>query len=223
MDASSIIGGQQGGSLNLGGQNASEGSRELVDNFQTFVDLLTTQLQNQSPTDPSDPSKFTRQLVNFSQVEQSLATNEKLDQVIQGQQNNEAASAANFIGKQAEAESDKVALSDGDATIGYELSGDAASARIEITNSDGQVVRTLDADTSAGEHEAAWNGEAEDGTALPDGAYGVNVTAQDVGGNSIGTSTRAIGEITGFERTGDGVVLKMGSVEVGFDELKSVG
>jgi len=223
MDASSIIGGQQGNSLNLGGQNASEGSRELVDNFQTFVDLLTTQLQNQNPTDPSDPSKFTRQLVNFSQVEQALATNEKLDQVIQGQQNNEAASAANFIGRNAEAESDKVALRDGEATIGYELSSDAAAAQVEITNADGQVVRTLDADTSAGKHEVVWDGENANGEALPEGAYNVNVVAQDVGGNSIETSTSAIGEITGFERTGDGVVLKMGSVEVGFDELKSVG
>ncbi|SDF56880.1 flagellar basal-body rod modification protein FlgD [Limimonas halophila] len=223
MDASGIISGQQGNALNLGGQNASDGSRELVDNFQTFVDLLTTQLQNQNPTDPSDPSKFTRQLVNFSQVEQALATNEKLDQVIQGQENNAAASAANFIGQRAEASSDKVQLSDGEATIGYELSSEAAAAQIEITNSDGDVVRTLDAETAAGSHEVTWNGENAAGEALPEGAYNVNVVAEDVAGNSVETSTRAIGEITGFERTGDGVVLKMGSVEVGFDELQSVG
>ena len=43
----------------------------LADNFQTFLTLLTTQLQNQNPLDPLDTNQFTQQLVQFAQVENS--------------------------------------------------------------------------------------------------------------------------------------------------------
>ena len=50
------------------GSTASTG---LADNFQTFLTLLTTQLQNQNPLDPLDTNQFTQQLVQFAGVEQA--------------------------------------------------------------------------------------------------------------------------------------------------------
>ncbi|MFX8786229.1 flagellar hook capping FlgD N-terminal domain-containing protein, partial [Acinetobacter baumannii] len=41
----------------------------LAGNFQTFLTLLTTQLQNQNPLDPLDTNQFTQQLVQFAGVE----------------------------------------------------------------------------------------------------------------------------------------------------------
>ena len=38
----------------------------IADNFQTFLTLLTTQLQNQNPLDPLDTNQFTQQLVQFA-------------------------------------------------------------------------------------------------------------------------------------------------------------
>ena len=48
----------------------------IADNFQTFLTLLTTQLQNQNPLDPLDTNQFTQQLVQFAGVEQQLKSNE---------------------------------------------------------------------------------------------------------------------------------------------------
>ena len=42
----------------------------IAGNFQTFLSLLTTQLQNQNPLDPLDTNQFTQQLVEFAGVEQ---------------------------------------------------------------------------------------------------------------------------------------------------------
>src|ERR1700742_4036169 len=50
----------------------------LAGNFQTFLTLLTTQLQNQNPLDPLDTNQFTQQLVEFAGVEQQLKTNDSL-------------------------------------------------------------------------------------------------------------------------------------------------
>ncbi|MBI4276166.1 MAG: flagellar biosynthesis protein FlgD, partial [Rhizobiales bacterium] len=40
----------------------------IAGNFQTFLQLLTTQLRNQNPLDPLDTNQFTQQLVLFAQV-----------------------------------------------------------------------------------------------------------------------------------------------------------
>ena len=54
----------------------------LADNFQTFLTLLTTQLQNQNPLDPLDTNQFTQQLVQFAGVEQQLKSNDQLKSLI---------------------------------------------------------------------------------------------------------------------------------------------
>ena len=50
----------------------STADKTIAGNFQTFLTLLTTQLQNQNPLDPLDTNQFTQQLVQFAGVEQQL-------------------------------------------------------------------------------------------------------------------------------------------------------
>src|SRR3979490_3040695 len=54
----------------------------LAGNFQTFLTLLTTQLQNQNPLDPLDTNQFTQQLVQFAGVEQQLKSKDQLKSLI---------------------------------------------------------------------------------------------------------------------------------------------
>lgn len=44
-----------------------------------FLQLLTTQLQNQNPLDPTDPNQFTSELVQYGALSQQIDTNAKLD------------------------------------------------------------------------------------------------------------------------------------------------
>ena len=61
------------------GTSATAASRQTIaQNFDTFLQLLTTQLKNQNPLDPLDTNQFTQQLVQFTGVEQQLKTNEFL-------------------------------------------------------------------------------------------------------------------------------------------------
>ena len=76
------------------------GSRSgIADNFDTFLQLLTTQLRNQNPLDPLDTNAFTQQLVQFSSVEQQLKTNEFLSALVQANANSVNTNAVNYIGK----------------------------------------------------------------------------------------------------------------------------
>jgi flagellar basal-body rod modification protein FlgD len=58
------------------------GSKTQVD-YQSFLKLLVAQMKNQDPTDPMDSTQYMAQLAAFSQVEQSVQMNTKLDQMLQ--------------------------------------------------------------------------------------------------------------------------------------------
>ncbi|WP_157016378.1 flagellar hook assembly protein FlgD [Mesorhizobium xinjiangense] len=50
--------------------------------YETFLKLLVTQMENQDPTAPMDSKDYIAQLATFSQVEQTIQTNTKLDELL---------------------------------------------------------------------------------------------------------------------------------------------
>ncbi len=67
-------------STNTGGTDAA--SKTAVD-YQSFLRLLVAQMKNQDPTNPMDSTQYVAQLAAFSQVEQSVQINSRLDQLLQ--------------------------------------------------------------------------------------------------------------------------------------------
>lgn len=51
--------------------------------YESFLRLLVTQMKNQDPTAPMDSTDYVAQLATFSQVEQTVQTNSKLDSLLQ--------------------------------------------------------------------------------------------------------------------------------------------
>ena len=79
--------------------NAANSSLDqLAGNFNSFLTLLTTQLQNQDPLDPLDTNQFTQQLVEFASVQQQVDMNSNMQTLISLQQTSEATSAMQMIG-----------------------------------------------------------------------------------------------------------------------------
>src|SRR5882672_3804776 len=75
------------------GSTSSTATSGIADNFQTFLTLLTTQLQHQNPLDPLDTNQFTAQLVQFAGVEQQLKQNDQLKSLIAIEQSAQATAA----------------------------------------------------------------------------------------------------------------------------------
>ncbi len=61
---------------------ATAKSKASVD-YQSFLKLLIAQMKNQDPTQPMDSTQYVAQLATFSQVEQSVQMNTKLDSILQ--------------------------------------------------------------------------------------------------------------------------------------------
>src|SRR4051812_29708077 len=51
--------------------------------YNSFLQLLVTQLKNQDPTAPTDSTAFMSQLASFSNVEQAVQMNAKFDSLLQ--------------------------------------------------------------------------------------------------------------------------------------------
>ncbi len=64
--------------------------------YQSFLKLLVAQMKNQDPTNPMDSTQYMAQLASFSNVEQSVQMNQKLDQMLQS---NTLAQADAIIGR----------------------------------------------------------------------------------------------------------------------------
>src|ERR1700745_1003382 len=74
-------------------------NNQIAGNFNTFLTLLTTQLQNQNPLDPLDTNQFTQQLVQFASVEQQINMNTQLQTLVSLQQTAQNSQALGFVGK----------------------------------------------------------------------------------------------------------------------------
>ncbi|MBZ9732829.1 MULTISPECIES: flagellar hook assembly protein FlgD [unclassified Mesorhizobium] len=67
----------------VGANQASQKTSKTAVDYQSFLKLLIAEMKNQDPTKPMDSTQYVAQLATFSQVEQSVQTNTKLDQIMQ--------------------------------------------------------------------------------------------------------------------------------------------
>src|ERR1700716_1601953 len=113
----------------------------LAGNFQTFLTLLTTQLQNQDPLSPLDTNQFTQQLVQFASVEQQLKTNSQLTTLVSLQQTAQSTQALGFVGKTAVVDGSTATMNKGSATWDLSVATNS-NVNVTIASSTGQTVFT---------------------------------------------------------------------------------
>ncbi|GIL41482.1 flagellar hook assembly protein FlgD [Roseiterribacter gracilis] len=194
---------------------------KLGQNFDTFLKLLTTQLQNQDPLTPMDSSQFTNQLVLFSQVEQQIAQNDKLEKQLAAQATQLTEGALGYIGLDIQASGNAFQYAAGsNVDIGYALGSDAASADAAILNDKGDVVAQIKlSQLTSGAHSFKWDGKDKDGNASPAGNYLVQVTAKDSAGKVSQLETLVPGRVTGIQSTSTGVLLNVGSIQIPIEKV----
>jgi flagellar basal-body rod modification protein FlgD len=195
----------------------------LAGNFQTFLQLLTTQLQNQNPLDPLDTNQFTQQLVEFASVEQQLKTNDQLSSLVSLQQTTQATQALGFVGKTAVVSGNTAALTNSSAT--WQLNVPSASTvNLTIANSQGQTVFTGNYPANAGNGQPfTWNGQGNDGTQWPDGQYTLTATAADSSGNSVAIATQVGGTVSSVDLTQTPPLLSINGQSYTISQIKSIG
>jgi len=197
-------------------------SSKFGGDFNTFLTLLTTQIKNQSPTDPLDTNQMTNQLVQFASVEQQIAMNQNLQRLLALEQTSQLTASAPLIGRTVSVEAEQIALQSGTGSLNLPAAGASQTALVTIRGSGDRVLRQETVPLGNAPKTWSWDGKGSDGLALPDGAYKVSVTGVAIGGKPEALPFTTVGKVTGAERAGGDLKLLLGQLQVSFDKLRNV-
>ena len=193
---------------------ATSAQDQLSSNFDTFLTLLTTQLQNQDPLSPMDSNQFTQQLVQFSQVEQQIDSNKNLESLISLTKSQTTSSAVGYLGKTLTITDGTAPLENGNAEWAYSLPTGAATTQLTVTDSKGRILYSGAGETSAGLHAFNWNGQDSSGNTMPDGTYTLKVQATAADGTAINTGIASQGTVSEVDLSGTEPMLMVGPLGV---------
>ena len=204
-----------------GGTAKAAATPTIAQNFQTFLQLLTTQLKNQNPLSPLDTNQFTQQLVQFAQVEQQIGMNSSLNALLSLQQAGQTSAALGFLGQAVTVSGDTAKLASGRAS--WSFAGSApATATVTISNAAGQTAYSGAFAINAGTQSFTWDGRGSDGTLWPDGSYKMSITAKDANGQSVAISTEVTGTVDAVDLKQNPPVLSVGGQSFTVDQIKQV-
>jgi flagellar basal-body rod modification protein FlgD len=144
----------------------------ISSDFETFLKMLTAQIQNQDPLNPIDSADYAVQLATFSGVEQSVRTNQLLESL--GQQFGllGMAQMAGWVGQEARA--DAPVWMDGDpVTLAPNPAAAADRAVLVVKNAAGDVVSREDMPISTDAY--VWEGKDMTGEPLAEGTYSLSL------------------------------------------------
>lgn len=158
----------------------------LSSDFETFLRMLTVQMENQDPLNPVDSADYAVQLATFSSVEQQVLTNDLLRDLGATMGVSGLSQVANWVGQQARVTApvqyDGTPLSVVTEPVSY-----ADTADLVISTADGTELQRVPIDVRAAEVE--WTPIA--------GTYAASVpvvfTVESFsGGASLGTTPSAV-------------------------------
>jgi flagellar basal-body rod modification protein FlgD len=191
-----------------------------------FLKLLMAQLQNQDPLQPTDGTQFVTQLATFSQVEQQVSQSTALTNISNQLSGMSNSNAADLVGKTVTMSGRSLSWDGSFATTAnVTLSGPATQVTATISDSNGNVVRTMQLGPSpAGALAVTWNGADGNGNPQPAGTYTVNVSAVNASGQSVVGSQNVTGVVTNvsYDKGYPALTLANGAVAP-ISQLVSVG
>jgi flagellar basal-body rod modification protein FlgD len=201
--------------------STSSSAARIADNFDQFLQLLTTQLKNQSPLDPLDTNQFTQQLVQFASVEQQIKTNDNLASLLLTNKTANLNNALGFVGAKVTADGTTSALTAGKAS--WQINAPrVGTATVTIKDAKGNEVYSGQTTLTGGDQAYTWNGRQANGQTAPDGQYTIVVAAKDANGQAMTIKSEISGVVDTVDVSGDNPVLHIGSISLPLSSVKSI-
>lgn len=166
MEISSLT--TNSGAAGVSAATTTEDAAVISSDFETFLVMLTAQLQNQDPLNPMDSSDYAVQLATFSGVEQQVQTNELLRDLGTQEDSQSLATLAGWVGLEAMTDGSTY-YSGTPLEFNVETPAGAEWAQLVIRTESGAEVKAID--LSQGSSQVTWDGNWEDGSAALQGTY----------------------------------------------------
>ena len=164
---------------------------------EDFLQLLVAQLSAQDPLNPMDSREFSAQLAQFSALEQMTNVNNTLEDLVAAQQAMGNSSMISLIGKLVDIPGSSIDHTPGKTTnLTYSLGAEASTTKIEIFDSAGKLVNTLNGPGAKGSNLAIWNGLDNEGNPVGSGIYTFKIQATNSAGKPVTSETFTSGLVT---------------------------
>ncbi|QIE45775.1 flagellar basal body rod modification protein [Pseudohalocynthiibacter aestuariivivens] len=157
-----------------GAQPNAAATNALSSDFETFLKMLTVQMENQDPLNPVDSADFATQLAAFSSVEQQVRTNDLLGGLSEQMGLLGLGQLQGWVGMVARAEM-PVAFDGTPVELQYDTSTGTDLAQLVVRDATGGIVQQKSVSPSGG--PVIWDGTDESGQMLPAGTYHLSVDA----------------------------------------------
>lgn len=200
---------------------AGANSTEIASNFTTFLQLLTTQLQNQDPLSPMDTNQFTQQLVQFASVEQQMKSNDSLSTLVSLQQTAQTTSALALVGATVVVNGSTTSLANGEANWTLNAA-QPATATVTIADSTGRAAYTGTFTVNSGDQTFTWNGQGNDGTIWPPGNYTLTATGVSASGQNTAISTQVQAPVDSVDLTQNPPVLAVAGQNYTLSQVQKI-
>ena len=191
---------------------AAASATDISSDFETFLKMLTVQMQNQDPLNPVDSSDYAVQLATFSGVEQQVQTNDLLRALVSQIGGGGMAQMADWVGKEGLAPT-AASFEGTPITISAAIKNGANGAQVVVRNSSDTEVGRFEIPAIDGMVE--WDGMDNNGNPHPQGDYSFEVISFDDDQVLSVQQARTFSEITEIRQI-DGVVSVIlgGGVEI---------
>lgn len=170
-----------------------------------FLQLLTAQLQYQTPNSPADPTQMASEFAEISTVDGINKLNTQVSTIQTGAAAGQMAQASDLIGKQVAVSGDALTPNAaGSATGAFNLSNAASDVQVTVLNPNGSVANTVDLGAlQAGQQNFTW----DKGTAGT--AYSYQVSAVDASGAAVTATPYSVYTVLGVNVSGGSPTLNV--------------
>ncbi len=189
-------------SLGLAPTAASKSTTKLGQD--TFLKLMTAQLNNQNPLKPQDNTEFLTQMAQFGTVTGIQELQDSFKSFAAAIQRDQSLAASNLVGHSAVVTSSKALLpSNGTLSGELVLPSDASEVTLRISDASGNVLKVENLGQQAsGTVPFQWNGTPDGGgTPAAPGLYNIQATAL-IGGATTALTTRSAAPVAGVALNG---------------------
>lgn len=157
-------------------------------NQQQFLQLISTQMQNQDPLNPTDPTQFLAQVEGLSEVSSLQSLQTSISGLATGLQGAQMLNGTSLLGHSVLAPGTTAQLAAGGTVSGAVTAPTGAgSLTVSVTDASGALVDSFSVAPAAGGYtHFSWNGTTASGTAAPAGQYAIGVSA------AVGAGSQAL-------------------------------
>lgn len=181
----------------------SPGDAVIASDFETFLQMLTTQARYQDPLEPIDSSEYAAQLAQFSMVEQQVQSNQSLALIAQALGGADLSAYSGWVGMEARAGSSGY-FGGSPVSVFPKIHADADSAIMIVRDETNQELQRIPLSVTTDIFQ--WTGTTASGTSFPLGQYRFSVESYRDGELISETAAEVYGRIE-EARVEDGTVV----------------